>query len=276
MTRARVRTATLALLAFAGAASAAKRELRVCADPDNLPFSNRKLEGFENRIASLLAREMHATVRYTFKPQRRGFVRRTLNAKECDLVIGVPAGYDEALATRPYYRSTYVFVYPAGKDWQIRSFDDPALRQLRIGVHAYAKDGANSPPAQALARRGMGGNVVGFTQADEEPGESPPARIVRAVAEGEIDVGIVWGPFGGYFAKRQERKLEVVPVSPAIDPPFPFVFDIAMGVRRGDVAFKRELEEILDRKQSDIRRILEEYDVPLLQPAWSAAERKGE
>jgi quinoprotein dehydrogenase-associated probable ABC transporter substrate-binding protein len=237
-----LRPAALALLAWAFAAGAAKRELRLCADPDNLPFSNRKLEGFENRIAKLLAGEMHATVRYTFKPQRRGFLRRTLKAKECDLVVGVPAGYDEVLATKPYYRSTYVFVYASGKDYQIRSFDDPALRQLRIGLHAYSQDGANTPPAHALARRGMGGNVVGFTQADEEPGGNPPARIVQAVAAGEIDVGVLWGPFGGYFAKREHPALEVVPVSPPVDPPsLPFVFDISMGVRRGEEAFKKEL-----------------------------------
>jgi mxaJ protein len=266
------RAAALAVLLFAGAA-AAKRELRVCADPDNLPFSNQKQEGFENRIAKLLAREMHATLRYTFQLQRRGFLRRTLKAKECDLVMGVPAGYDEVLATRPYYRSTYVFVYPAGKDLHLRSFDDPALRKLRIGLHAFSHNGGNTPPAYALERRGIVGNVVGFAQPDAGPSGNPPQRIVESIAAGDIDVGIVWGPFGGYFAQRQHRKLEVVPVSPAVEPPFPFVYDIAMGVRPGEDAFKQELEAILDRKQSDIRRILEEYGVPLVEPPQSAAER---
>jgi mxaJ protein len=266
------RAAALAVLLFAGAA-AAKRELRVCADPDNLPFSNQKQEGFENRIAKLLAREMHATLRYTFKPQRRGFLRRTLQAKECDLVMGVPAGLDEVLATKPYYRSTYVFVYRADKDIHLRSFDDPALRELRIGLHAYSQDSGNTPPAHALARRGIVGNVVGFAQSDAGPSGNPPQRIVESIAAGRIDVGIVWGPFGGYFAQRQQRKLEVVPVSPAVDPPFPFVYDIAMGVRRGEDAFQREVEAILDRKQGEIRRILEEYGVPLVEPPQSAAER---
>ena len=266
------RAAAVAVLLFAGAA-AAKRELRVCADPDNLPFSNQKQEGFEDRIAKLLAREMHATLRYTFKPQRRGFIRRTLKAKECDLVMGVPAGYGEVLATKPYYRSTYVFVYPADKDIHLRSFDDPALRELRIGLHAFSHAGGNTPPAHALERRGMFGNVVGFAQADAGPSGTPPQRIVESVAAGDIDVGIVWGPFGGYFAQRQHRKLEVVPVSPSVDPPFVFVFDIAMGVRRGEEPFKRELEAILDRKRGDIRRILEKYGVPLVEPPQSAAER---
>jgi quinoprotein dehydrogenase-associated probable ABC transporter substrate-binding protein len=267
-----LRAAALAVRLCAGAA-VAKRELRVCADPDNLPFSNQKQEGFENRIAKLLAREMHATVRYTFKPERRGFIRRTLKAKECDLVMGVPAGYGEVLATKPYYRSTYVFVYPADKDIDLRSFDDPALRGLRIGLHAFSHDGGNTPPAHALARRGIIGNVVGFAQADAGTSGTPQQKIVESVAAGDIDVGIVWGPCGGYFAKRQHRNLEVVPVSPSVDPPFPFVFDIAMGVRKGEDAFKRELEAILDRKQGDIRRILEKYGVPLVEPPQSAAER---
>jgi quinoprotein dehydrogenase-associated probable ABC transporter substrate-binding protein len=266
------RAAAVAVLLFAGGA-AAKREIRVCADPDNLPFSNQKQEGFENRIAKLIAREMHATLRYTFMPQRRGFIRRTLNAKECDLVMGVPADYDEVLATKPYYRSTYVFVYPADKDIHLRSFDDPALRELRIGLHAFSHGGGNTPPAHALERRGIFGNVVGFAQADAGPSGNPPQKIVESIAADDIDVGIVWGPFGGYFAQRQHRKLEVVPVSPSVDPPFLFVFDIAMGVRKGEDAFKRELEAILDRKQGHIRRILEKYGVPLVEPPQSAAER---
>jgi ABC-type amino acid transport substrate-binding protein len=189
--------------------------------------------------------------------------------------MGVPAGFDDVLATKPYYRSTYVFVYASGRDFQIRSFDDPALRQLRIGLHAFSQDGANTPPAHALARRGMGANVVGFTQADEQSPGNPPATIVRAVASGKIDVGIIWGPFGGYFAKREHRPLEVVAVSPPVDPPsLAFVFDISMGVRRGEDALKQELEAILDRKQGDIRRILETYGVPLIEPPQStAAER---
>jgi quinoprotein dehydrogenase-associated probable ABC transporter substrate-binding protein len=264
--------AAVAVLALTGSADA-KRDLRVCADPDNLPFSNRKLEGFENRIAKLLAREMHATVRYTFKPQRRGFIRRTLKARECDLVMGVPAGYDEVLATKPYYRSTYVFVYASRKDLQIRSFDDRALRQLRIGLHGYTQDGANTPPAHALARRGMGANVVGFTQADEQSSGNPPARIVRAVAAGEIDVGVIWGPFGGYFARREHRPLEVVAVSPSIDPPsLPFAFDISMGVRRGDDALKQELEGVLERKQGEIRKVLLQYGVPLVEEGGRTCE----
>ena len=257
--------ASIGLLLLAGAASAQDRELRVCADPNNLPFSNQRLEGIENKLAQLIAEDMNATVRYTWHPQRRGFIRRTLKAGACDVVMSVPSGYDLVLATKPYYRSSYVFVYPASRDLRLRSFDDPALRDLRIGLHAFGDDGANAPPAHALTRRGIVGNVVGFPMWGVDSVESPPGRIIGAVATGEVDVAIVWGPFGGYFAQFQPVDLEVVPVSPQVDQPtLPFIFDISMGVRPGDEALKEELEAILDRRRDDVRRILEAFGVPLV------------
>jgi mxaJ protein len=277
MTRAK---STLAVLAAAIAiaapwsgrdATAQPRELRVCADPNNLPFSNQHLEGFENRIAALIAKDIGATVVYRWMPQRRGFVRRTLKAGECDLVMDVPDGYEMVLATKPYYRSTYVFVYRRDRNLDLHSFDDPALRDLRIGLHLASEDGANQPPAHALARRGIVKQVVGFAMFDVDSVESPPGRIVDAVAAGDIDVAIVWGPFGGYFAQRQKVPLQVVAVSPSIEPTgVPFVFDMAIGVRRGQDAFKSELERILDRRRADIQKILEDYGVPLV-----ATERRG-
>jgi mxaJ protein len=132
-----------------------QRHLRVCADPNNLPFSNRQLEGFENRIADLLAREMNATVDYTWWAQRRGFIRNTLKAGDCDVVIGLPMVSEMALTTKPYYRSTYVFVYRQDKGLNVRSFDDPILRKIKIGVHLIGDDFANTPPAHALTARGI-------------------------------------------------------------------------------------------------------------------------
>jgi len=248
-------------------AAGEERELRVCADPNNLPFSNRRLEGFENKVAQLIAEEMHATVRYTWHPQRRGFIRDTLAANACDLVVGVPSGYALVLSTKPYYRSTYVFVSPTRRNFQLRSFDDPVLRRLKIGVEEVGSDGGNTPPAHALARRGLAGSIVGFKLWDVESVESPPGKIIDAVTSGAIDVAIVWGPFGGYFAKRHPAgSLEVVPVAPASsDPPsIPFAYDMSMGVRPGDTAFKTELEAILDRRRGEIERILEQYGVPLV------------
>jgi mxaJ protein len=257
-----VATAVLALLMSAGAASA-PRELRVCADPNNLPFSNQKMEGFENRLADLIATELRTTVKYTWLRQRRGFIRRGLKADECDVVTGIPNASEMVLATKPYYRSTYVFVYRKNENLKLRSFDDPALRQLRVGLHAIGEDGANPPPAHALGRRGIVKNVFGFKMWDEESVENPQGRIIDAVATREIDVAIVWGPLGGYFARRYKDALEVVPVSPSIEPPgAQFVFDIALGVRPGESAFKAELDDILDRRRRDVQRILDEYGVP--------------
>ena len=251
-----------------GAPPSEGRELRVCADPNNLPFSNQRLEGFENKVAQLLAEEMDATMQYNWLPQRRGFVRRSLKAGLCDLVLGVPSGYEPVLATAPYYHSSYAFVYRRDRNLELRSFDDPVLRTLKIGLHAIGDDGANPPPAHALARRGIVGNVVGYSMWDVDGVESPPGRIVDAVAAGDIDVAIIWGPFAGYFAQRQPVELEVVPVSPALDPPaLPFVYAISMGVRQGEDGFKQELDGIIERRRADIANILRDYGVPFVDAA---------
>ncbi|HYG79108.1 MAG TPA: substrate-binding domain-containing protein [Pyrinomonadaceae bacterium] len=240
-----------------------RQHLRVCADPNNLPFSNERREGFENKIAALVAREMNAEVEYTWWAQRRGFIRNTLRAGECELVVGVPASFELAQTTAPYYRSTYVFVYRKGRGLDIRSFDDPRLRTLKIGVQMIGDDFSNTPPAHALANRNIIQNVRGYTVYGDYSEANPPARIVEAVARGEIDVGVVWGPLAGYFARRQRVPLEVVAVAPEIDPPYlPFVFDISMGVRRGDDALREQLEQILARRRAEIESILDEYGVP--------------
>jgi len=239
------------------------RELRVCADPNNLPFSNRKLEGFENRIAELVARDMNARVSYTWWPQRRGFIRHTLNASACDVVIGVPASFDIAAVTDPYYRSSYVFVTRSDRNLAIESLDDTSLQTLRIGVQLVGDDGANTPPVHALTRRGISGNLKGYLVYGDYRSARPGARIVEAVASGEIDVAIVWGPIAGYFAQSQPVALDIVPVSPQIDPPFmPLVFDMAMGVRRQDTTLRMALDSILSRRRSAITSILDEYRVP--------------
>jgi mxaJ protein len=242
---------------------APQQHLRVCADPNNLPFSNEQQEGFENKIAALVAREMNVDVEYKWWAQRRGFIRNTLKAHECDLVIGVPASFELAQTTSPYYRSTYVFVYRKDRNLNIRSFDDPQLRKLKIGVQMIGDDFANTPPAHALTNRNIIENVRGYTVYGDYAEANPPARIVEAVTKGDVDVAIVWGPLAGYFARRQKVPLEITPVSPEIDLPYlPFVFDISMGVRRGDDAFREQLEQILARRRAEIDSILDEYGVP--------------
>jgi ABC-type amino acid transport substrate-binding protein len=170
------------------------------------------------------------------------------------------------LSTRPYYRSTYVFVSAARRRLDLRTFDDPVLRGLKIGVEEIGSDGGNTPPAHALARRGMSSNIVGFKLWDEESVESPPGRIVDAVVDGTIDVAVIWGPFAGYFATRHPAGLlDVVPVSATFDPPsIPFAYDMSMGVRPGDGAFKAELDGILDRRKGDIGKILAAYGIPIV------------
>jgi quinoprotein dehydrogenase-associated probable ABC transporter substrate-binding protein len=237
--------------------------LRVCADPNNLPFSNDRGEGFENKIAELLARDLNERVEYTWWAQRRGFFRNTLKSGVCDVVIGVPSGFEMALTTKPYYRSTYVFLYRKDRGLKVNSLDDPILKTVRIGVQMIGDDFSNAPPAHALSRRNIIQNVRGYTLYGDYSQHDPPARIVDAVAKGDVDVAVVWGPLAGYFAKQSRVPLEVVPVSPQIDQPFmPFVFDISMGVRRGDQDLKDQVEQVMERRRGEINRILEEYRVP--------------
>jgi mxaJ protein len=178
-------------------------------------------------------------------------------------VIGVPAGFEMALTTKPYYRSTYVFLSRKDRHLNVSSFDDPLLKKLRIGVQIIGDDYSNAPPAHALTRRNIVDNVKGFTLYGDYRQPDPPARIVNAVENGAVDLAIVWGPLAGYFAKQSRVPLQVVPVSPQIDQPFlPFVFDISMGVRRGDQDLRDQVEQIMERRRGEIDRILEEYRVP--------------
>lgn len=245
-----------------------RRVLRVCADPNDLPQSNEKREGFENRIAEVIAKDLNADLQYLWWAQRRGFIRNTLRAGECDLLLNVPTALDMVLVTAPYYRSTYVFVYRRGADFKVDSFDSDALRRLRIGVQIVGDDYTNTPPAHALARRGIVRNVRGFRVAGDYKEPNPPARIIEAVAAGEIDIAIAWGPLAGYFATRQSVPLEVKPVSPQIDLPFlPFVFDMSMAVRRGEEGLKTEIEQAIERRRAEIDRILNDFAVPRVESA---------
>ena len=253
----------LVALALAGAAPAAGTPpLRVCADPNNLPFSNARGEGFENRLAELLAGELGARVQYTWWAQRRGFVRNTLGAGACDVVLGVPAGWDPVLATRPYYRSTYVFAWRRDRALDVHSLDDPRLRTLRVGVQLVGDNGINTPPAHALARRGIVDNVRGYSVYGDYAGPHPTAAILDALVAGDIDVAVVWGPLAGFFASRLGAPLDWAPVTPESEPPLRFTFAIAVGVRRDDVALRARLQAALDRRAAAVRAILDAYAVP--------------
>lgn len=250
--------------------------LRVCADPNNLPFSNERREGFENRIAELVGRDLHRPVAYTWAPEWRGFVRKTLGAGRCDVVLGIPASSDRVLATRPYYTSTYVFLSRRDRGLDIRSLDDPRLRHLRIGIHFVGDDYVNPPPAHALARRHIVDNVVGYSLYGNYARPNPPADLVRAVARREVDLAIIWGPFAGYFAPRTGVPMRIDPVTPALDPPgLRFTFAIAAGVRPADTALRTVLDGALARRQGDIARVLRRYGVPLVSTERSIADEDG-
>lgn len=249
----------LIALALLLAAAAQAQPLRVCADPDNLPFSHEDGSGFENRIARLLAEDFGVALEYTWLPDRRGFVRKTLGNGLCDLVVGVPASFERTLNTRPYYRSSYVLVEGAELGPPPADFADPRLRQWRIGVLLPGDDQAATPPGHALARAGAVENVVGYPLAGEQPAA---ARIVQALARGELDAAFLWGPQAGYYAQRSPRplRLQAMAAPPGLAQPFSFA--IAMGVRRGDRALRDRLDDFIVRRQPDLDRILAEYGVP--------------
>jgi quinoprotein dehydrogenase-associated probable ABC transporter substrate-binding protein len=254
----------LAALSFLCSAAQA-RELKVCADPNNLPFSNRREQGFENKLARLIARELHAQVRYVWWAQRRGNVRETLKAGLCDMVPGIASNLEMLATTRPYYRSSYVFVTRAADRLELSGFDDPRLRTLRVGVQMVGDDFSNTPPAHALARRGVVDNVRGYMLYGDYAQENPPRAIIDDVSRQRLDVAIVWGPLAGYFARQSKPKLRLQPVSPLLDGAMlPMAFDISVGVRKDDPALRRELDEVLAHNSARIQALLREYGIPVM------------
>lgn len=238
--------------------------MRVCADPNNLPFSNDKGAGFENKLASLVAHDLGLGLEYSWLPQRRGFVRNTLKLENCDVIMGIASASELVMATRPYYRSTYVFVSRHDRHLGVHSFDDPKLRHMKIAVHLTGGDDANPPAAKALAERGLAANVVGFPIYGNYDSPDPTFNLLDAIVAGKVDVGVVWGPLAGYYAKSARVPLDVAPVHPQIELPYlPFVYDVSVGVRRGDSTWRNELQGALDRHAADIQKILTDYGVPL-------------
>jgi mxaJ protein len=251
--------------------------LRVCGDPDNLPFSNQKSEGFENKIAEVIAQDLGMTVSYYWWPHQRGLVRNTLTAGTCDVLIAIPKGYDPVLWTKPYYRSAYVLAYLPKSGRTLTSLDDPSLKQIKVGTYL------NSPPFDALAERGITANVVTYPLFFDSRVADParrPVKLLQDLVAGEIDVAVAWGPMAGYFAKTalgngstgQRPALTLVPLE---DSSIPMTFEFSMGVRKGNKALKARLEEAIDHRSAEIAKILGDYGVPLLPlkpPRASGAE----
>ncbi len=244
----------LAALTFAGADA---RELRVCADPDNLPYSDTSESGFENRIAHLVAADLGATLSYYWLPQWRGFTRKTLLDGHCDVIPGVPVSQPNVLTTAPYYRGTYALVFRADRVPGLSNLDDPRLRTLRIGVPLVGIDAIPTPPGRALARRGIFDNVVGFPVIGDRPAA---LRMITALANDELDVGVVWSPQAGYFVARQHVPMSLVALAPNERDP-EFAFAISMAVRPNDAPLQRELDASLVRLRPQIDAVLREYAV---------------
>ncbi len=252
------------LALFASPAAAADPDaLRVCSDPDNMPFSNLKAEGFENRIATILAADLGLPLEYTWDAQYRGFLRRTLRAQECDVVMGLPSEFPGVKTTRPYYRTAYVFVSAPARGGPPRSFDDPALRDASIGLQILGLEGANSPAASAIAARELAANVVGFPVWGGPEDPEPQRRMIQAVADGDVDVAVVWGPTAGWYGKPLGDRIALTPIyADARDPQLRFSWPISVAVRKSDGALRDRLQVALDRHQQEIRAILDDYGVP--------------
>lgn len=247
------------------------RVLRVCQDPNNLPFSSRHEPGFENRIAELFARDLGWKLEYAWFPQRMGFVRNTLRSfddasgrHKCDLIIGVPVGYEMASTTKAYYTSTYALVYARGrgldgvdKPEDLLTLPPQKLRSLRIGVVAQ------TPPVDWLVQHGLYEQAVAYQRMSGDPEEYPGQIVERDLTAGTLDAAMVWGPIAGYFAKRvTEVRLQVIPFPPG--PDIKFDFSIAMGVRYGEREWKQQVERLIDRNRPGIQAILAEFGVPLV------------
>jgi mxaJ protein len=274
--------AALALSAGAGSTQdtpAPRKALRVCQDPNNLPFSNTRGEGIENRIAEVFGKALGLPVTYYSFPQRLAFIRNTLRYKlpghdyPCDIVMGVPVGYDQVAVTKPYYRSTYALVFPQGKGLdgvhsaaEFLALDRAQLAKLRIGVYD------RSPASEWLSKHGLVESGVPYQIMNADPGQYPGEIIEKDLAGGKLDAAIVWGPIAGYFAKRvQAPKLSVVPLPS--EPGVRFDYQMAMGVRYGEREWKQQVESLIDAQRPAIAAILAEYGVPVLDDGPAAVKR---
>jgi quinoprotein dehydrogenase-associated probable ABC transporter substrate-binding protein len=265
----RISFAICAVALLLATAAHADGAFRVCANPNNLPFSNAKGEGFENKLAELIAHDLGETISYTWTNEHEHFVKKTMGAGKCDVLMGVPAGFGEVDTTIPYYTSGYVFVSRKDRGLNISSMRDPRLRSLKIGLHVIGDD--NTPPMEALARQGITQNIAGYMiyRDTQAKGHS---RLIDDVAAGKVDMAAVWGPLAGYYAKRALVPLKVSLITdtggfaPAV-----FKYAIALGVRKGDTRLKAQLDLIVARERFAIRNLLRAYGVPIIETPARAA-----
>jgi quinoprotein dehydrogenase-associated probable ABC transporter substrate-binding protein len=234
-----------------------KEFLTVCGDPNHLPFSNKQMEGYENKIAQLIADDLNRTLRYRWWPQSLGFVRNTLRVRLCDLVIGITSVNELLQNTNPYYRSVYALVYRKDSGLDIHSLKDPALQQLKLGVVA------GTPPATLLTKYGLMPQTRPYQRTVDTRLFSPASQAVEDVAKGEIDIAVVWGPIAGFASRQQETPLVVTPLPSKVDS-VSLAYNVSMGIRRHETHWKHLLNEELEKLAPQIEEILLQYDVPLL------------
>lgn len=256
------RAVALAVLGICSAT--ARAALVVCADPNNLPFSNQHEAGLENHLAQLLAQDLHTRVQYQWWAQRRGFARQTLNQSRCDIWPGVAAGIESMATSTPYYTSTYVFVSLKSRGLAHLSLDDPRLRKLLVGVQLVGDDGMNTPPATALGARGITANVRGFTLYGDYRRPDPPTAILDAVSRGEVDVALVWGPLAGFYARHSAKPLRLEPIAADDPATVPMSFAVAVGVRRNDPQLLAKINAALRSDAPRIEHLLQSYNVPVI------------
>jgi len=265
-----LRCAGLVLIGIFGAAAARaadtnmadavnRKVLRVCSTPENLPYANEKGEGYENKIAEIIADELKVPIEYTWFPQGLGFVRRTLAVKRCDLVIGTAQADEFTLNTNHYYRTTYALVYRAGLGLDgVSSVFDARLKDKRIGIQAGV------PAADQVAKAGLMATAKPYRLIVDTRYDNPMEEMVKDIRSGEVDVGILWGPYAGYYASRGGEKLTVVPILEEVPGTPKLEYRITMGVRMGETGWKRRINEIIAKRQGDIDGVLLEYGVPLI------------
>lgn len=244
------------------------KTLRVCADPNNLPFSNEKGEGFENKIAEFLAKKLGKELAYSFYPGATGFVRNTLNAHLCDVILGIPQGNDLVQPTNPYYRTTYAIVTRAGAELDgVKTLADPRLKEKphRIGLVA------NTPPGNVLAMNGLMGAVKPYPLMVDTRFESSSVTMIHDLEKGDIDLALLWGPIAGYYAKMSSARLTVTPLPE--EPGARMAFRIAFGVRHSDQNWKRDLNQLIAQNKSELEKILLDYGVPLIDESGRPREK---
>jgi quinoprotein dehydrogenase-associated probable ABC transporter substrate-binding protein len=248
---------TVTIFYAATSTSAQKPTLHVCADPDNLPFSDLHERGFENRLAQMVGNYLHDNIQFVWQRIGRGFVREFMDKGKCDVVIGIPATFRPLLTTQPYYRSSFVFVTRKSHAYKPTSLDDPQLKNYRIGVEALEEE--YTPPAEALSRRGLQSELVGIYAVG-----SHSFDLAKAVSHSEVDFAIMWGPTAGYIAKHSSHTLTVTPIQPESDGPLPFTFAISMGVRKRNHELQSNLDQFIDTNRAEIQKLLNSYGVPQL------------